>query len=107
MHQPLRSPFCPAPRSRQSWRRTTRIAAEEKAERDRIAAVEAERRRVAQAEAAKKAEEDARAADKVHRGRINREALAGFIAAGLDEVIARLAVEAIVKGTVPHVSIGY
>jgi len=84
-----------------------RIAAAEKAERDRQAAVEAERRRVAQEAERKAQEEERRAADKAHRSRINNEALAGLIAAGLSEDQGKAVVVAIAKRAVPHVSINY
>ena len=95
-----------------------RVEAEIKAERDRIAAEEDAKRReeeaaererqkiVAQqkAEAAATAE---REANKAHRASVNREAMAGLVAAGLTEESAKAAVVAIAKGAVSHIKISY
>lgn len=88
-----------------------RIAAAEKAERERKEAEEAaaqrERDRIAEEERQRQEEAAKREADKAHRGKINREALTAFVSAGLTEEHAKLAVEAIAKGEIPHVKISY
>lgn len=85
-----------------------RVAAAEQAERDRLAAVEAERQRVA-AEAAKvKAETSRREADKKHRAKIHNEVMADLMKHnGACSETAKAIVEAIVRGTIRHVSITY
>lgn len=93
-----------------------RLAAEQKAERDRAAAVEAELRRIeAAAEAQRKADE-LRAANLAHRAGINREVLAAIILAMSDvhtgnaeeaDAIGKVIVTAIAKGAVPHTTINY
>ena len=88
-----------------------RKEAAEKAERDRKAAEEAaakrERDRI-EAEKRQQAEETAkREADKKHRAKINGEALAALVTAGLSEDNARAAVTAIAKGEIPNVKISY
>lgn len=82
-------------------------AAAEQAERDRVAAVEAERARVAEAQRVADAETARRLANKVHRTKINREALAALVTAGLADADGRKVVEAIARGEVPHVTIAY
>lgn len=84
-----------------------RLAAEQ-AERDRLAAVEAERQRVAD-EAAKVAAETARReADKKHRAKIHNEVMADLMNHnGACSETAKAIVEAIVRGTIRHISITY
>lgn len=84
-----------------------RIAAEEKAKRDRDAAVEAERKRVADAQEAEAKEKARREANKKHRAKINNEIVDGLVAAGLLREQAVVAVVAIAKGDVRHVTISY
>ena len=102
-----------------------RIAAEQRAHREREEAVAAERRRaereaevereriaVADEEvrrqvAAQKADDERRAANQTHRAKINREALADLMAAGLSEEMGKVVVAAIAKGTVRHLSVRY
>lgn len=95
-----------------------RVAAEEKAEadriealaqseRDRVAAVEAERKRAEAERAAEAVATAKREADKKHRATINRAALAALIEAGLSEAAAKTAVEAIARGAIPNVAISY
>ncbi len=67
-----------------------------KAKRDHLAALEAE------AAATKKREEN-----KKHQAKINREAVADLMTAGLSEDMAKLAVTAIAKREVSHVTISY
>ena len=77
---------------------------EEKAKAD---AIEAEKQRV---EAEKKAEEDAaakREANKKHNAKINNEAKAALIIAGLSDQAATQAVTAIAKGMIPNITIRY
>lgn len=72
----------------------------EKAEADFRAKIAAE------ADARDKADA-ARKLDVEHRGRINREALAGLVAEGVPEDCAKLCVASIAKGKVPNVKISY
>jgi colicin import membrane protein len=95
-----------------------RKAAAEKAERDakdaveaaekrQAAAIEAERKRVAD-EAAKAAAEVAkREANKRHLAKVNNTAVAAFVAGGLNEDAAKLAVTLIAKRQIPAISISY
>ena len=84
----------------------TRIAGEQAKAREE-AAVEAEKARVA-AEAKQSADETkAREKDKEHKAKVNSDALAAFVAEGLTEGQAKLAVTAIAKGRVPNVKISY
>ena len=95
-----------------------RIAAERRAEQDRIdaakradeerqAAIEAERRRVSEEKAKAEAEDAARAANRRHRERINREARDALVALSLTTEHAALILNAIAAGKVPHVKITY
>jgi len=84
-----------------------RLAAEQRAEREKAAAVEAERARLANIAAAEKAEADRRAANVAHQRKINGEALADLVAAGLTEEMAKAVVVAIAKGAVRHVRLEY
>ena len=82
----------------------------EQTERAQREAAETEARILREQEAAKAAEEaetKRREADTAHRKRINNAAVGGFIAAGLDEATAKLAVAAIAKKKIPGVSIAY
>lgn len=75
----------------------------ERIERDRLAkeaAAAAEQKRLAD-EAAKKA------ADVEHRHKVNQEALAGLVAAGMTEAKAKEIIKAIAGGLVPHISVKY
>ena len=88
---------------------TDRVAAEEKAKREQEAAVQRERDRADAVKKAEEAETARREADKEHRKKINNEAL-NAINAVLDASksdMARSIVEAIAKGQIPHVKIGY
>ena len=82
-------------------------AAARKAEADRIAAVEAERQRVERERAAAEAADRKRAADKAHRQKINSEALADLVAAGLTEDTAKTAIVAVAQGRVRHIEVKY
>lgn len=84
-----------------------RKAAEAKAESDRALAVDAERRRVAAEAEAAAVETEKRERDKEHRKKINSEALAALVKAGLSEADGIKAITAIVLGAVPHVKIAY
>lgn len=95
-----------------------RIAAEQRAEQERIAAIEREKqaaeaarqaeiKRQADAKAAEEAETARREADKAHKGKVNRAALEAFIAGGMPEECAKLAVTLIAKGQIPNVRITY
>lgn len=94
----------------------TRLAAEQKAKAETEAAIEAERARVAREAAAQRVADERRAADTAHRGKINREALAAILLVMRDREdmtpetksdLGRKIVEAIAKGQVTHVTIGY
>ncbi|CAN7593405.1 hypothetical protein LJR039_004326 [Pseudorhodoferax sp. LjRoot39] len=82
---------------------------EAKAETERRAqqAVEDERRRAAAAKAQEEADAKRREADRAHKTRINRAALDAFMAGGLSEDCARVAVTLIAKKSIPAVSINY
>lgn len=82
-------------------------AARAQAERDAADAVERERYRVAAEAAEAKREEDRRAADREHRGKINSEAMADLVSAGLADAQARAAIVAIAKGSVRNIAIRY
>lgn len=71
------------------------------------AAAEAERQRIAKEQATALAEQQKREADKKHRAAINRQALRDFIAGGLSEECAKVAVTLIAQGKVSNVSIHY
>ena len=81
--------------------------AQAKAEMDQQYILIAERKRAADTKAAEEAETARRTADKAHRAKVNNEAMAGLVAAGLDDKAARAAVIAIARGAVPHVTISY
>ena len=76
-------------------------------ERRAAEAVEAEKRRVAAQAAADAAEVKRRERDKAHKTSINRAALEAFVAGGMTEECAKLAVTLIAKKTIPAVSIAY
>ncbi|MDX3986893.1 MAG: hypothetical protein QHC88_16720 [Achromobacter sp.] len=95
-----------------------KIAAEQRAEQDRLAAIEREKRAVeaarqaeikrqSDAKAAEEAETARREADKAHKGTVNRAALDAFVAGGMTEECAKLAVTLIAKRAIPAVSITY
>lgn len=77
--------------------------AEEAAE----AARQDERRRADAAAAEILRQQEARERDKAHQAKINREALAAFVAGGMTEECARQAVTLIAKRQIPNVSISY
>ncbi|MFK1470063.1 hypothetical protein ACIUZ0_36575, partial [Pseudomonas aeruginosa] len=70
-------------------------------------AAAAERQRQADEQARIEREAAAREADKAHKKAINNEALAAFVAGGMDESSARRAVTLIAQRKVPHISINY
>jgi hypothetical protein len=78
-----------------------------KAAQDKEAAIVAERKRVADAAAADAKEVAKREADKKHRAAINRTASEAFIAGGLSEEAARIAITLIAKKVIPNVTIQY
>ena len=76
-----------------------------KAEQEKFAEMVAEAKRVEAAEAAEQAK---REANTQHKGRINREALAGFAAVlDLPEEQAKFIIKLIAHGKIPHISINY
>jgi len=82
-------------------------AAAAKAERERYAAVEAERQRVAAQKKAEADEAEKRAKNRAHLGAVNREVLAALAKLGIPEDIGKDVITAIVKGSIPHVTINY
>lgn len=94
------------------------LAAEQRAEQERIAAIQRQEQAVEQArqnELARQAaavafeleQAQAREADKAHKARINRAALDAFIAGGMPEECAKQAVTLIAQRKIPAVSITY
>ena len=87
------------------------VAAAEQKARDLAAQVEADRKRKEAADiakaAAEKAEAEKKAADVEHRRAVNKDVLAGLVAAGLSEKSAKDVITAIVGGLVKNVSINY
>ncbi len=81
--------------------------AQKDAERRAQEAVEAEQRRVADEAAKIAAEAKAREKDRSHKASINQSAMAAFIAGGLSEECAKLAVTLIAKRSIPSISIAY
>ncbi|EMT6213762.1 hypothetical protein WMR50_006647 [Pseudomonas aeruginosa] len=81
--------------------------AERDAQRRAEEAAAAERKRQADEQARIEREAAAREADKAHKKAINNEALAAFVAGGMDESSARRAVTLIAQRKVPHISINY
>ncbi len=77
------------------------------AERREAEAVAAEQRRVAAIAEAEAKEAKRREADKAHKTAINRAALDAFVAGGMTEECAKLAVTLIAKKAIPAVSISY
>lgn len=77
------------------------------AERREAEAVAAEQRRVAAIAEAEAREAKRREADKAHKTAINRAALDAFVAGGMTEECAKLAVTLIAKKAIPAVSITY
>ncbi len=77
------------------------------AERREAEAVAAEQRRVAAIAEAEAMEAKRREADKAHKTAINRAALDAFMAGGMTEECAKLAVTLIAKKAIPAVSITY
>lgn len=95
-----------------------RIAAEKQAELDRVAAekrqaeaveraAQAERQRQADEQARVEADAKAREADRAHKTRVNREAVAAFVAGGMTEEAAKQAVTLIAKRQIPNITISY
>ena len=95
-----------------------RIAAEQRAENERIdserrQAEAAERSRLAEiarqeAQAAEvKRQAEAREADKAHKARINRAALDAFVAGGMTEECAKQAITLIAQRKIPAIAITY
>lgn len=95
-----------------------KLEAEQKAERDRLAAVEREKQAVEQARqdeiARQKAaadeilrQEKLREADKAHKARINRAALDAFVAGGMTVECAKQAITLIAQRKIPAISIQY
>lgn len=94
------------------------LAAEQRAEQERIAAVQRQEQAVEQARQAELARQaaavafeleqaQAREADKAHKGAIYKAAKEAFIANGMSEECARLAVKVIASGFIPAISITY
>jgi colicin import membrane protein len=86
--------------------KAAQAAAEDAERRAQEAAAKAQRDLDAKA-AAEKAEAEKREANKKHRAKINNEALAALVAAGIAEDVAKSVVMLIASKAVPHVSISY
>lgn len=95
-----------------------RVEQEQRAEQDRkdaiaraeqqaAAAVEAEQRRVALEKEAAQAEQARRERNRAHKAKINSAALAAFVAGGMTEECAKMAVTLIESGKIPAVAIAY
>lgn len=83
------------------------IEAKEEAER-RATEAAAEERRKLEAEQERQANEQRRReADAAHRAEVNRAALTAFVAGGIDEATAKLAIKLIVTGQIPNIQINY
>jgi len=81
--------------------------AKEDAERRAQEAAEAERHKIAIEQEEREREQRRREADVAHRAEINRAALTAFVAGGIDEATAKLAIKLIVTGQIPHIQINY
>ena len=81
--------------------------AAEKAERDRLQAIADTEARIAREKLQEQAEAELREKNKAHAKRINNEILEDFIAAGLSEELAKIAITAIAKGQVRNTKINY
>ena len=79
----------------------------ERAEREKLQAIEAEKKRVADEAARVEAERVKREKDTAHRSSINREAMQCFIDGGFTEDQAKLAVSLIAKKLIKNVTINY
>ena len=90
----------------QDAKRRAKEAAEQ-AKRDQERAVEAERQRIADEQRREREATEARERNKAHRAKINHKAKDAFIAAGMEGSVAELAVVAIAKGIIPHITINY
>ena len=84
-----------------------RIAAEAKAERDRLAAVEAERKRIEDEKRREQQEAERRAKDRTHKAKINSGVLAALSTIGLSDELGKAVITAIVQGEIPSVTINY
>lgn len=95
-----------------------KLAAEQRAEQDRLTAIRRQEEAVEQARLAEKARADAaadeilrqeklREADKAHKGKIYKAAKEAFIEHGMTEDCARLAVKLVASGLIPAMSIQY
>lgn len=80
-----------------------KLEAQQRAER----AVQEERQRQANEQAEAERQAKAREKDKAHKAEINNLALAAFIAGGMTEECAKLAVTLIAKRAIPNVTISY
>ena len=78
-----------------------------RAAREAEEAVQREKDRVAAVKAAEDAETAKREANKAHKAKVNRAALAAFVAGGMTEECAKLAVTLIASDKIPAVSIDY
>lgn len=81
--------------------------AAEAAERRALETEQRLKREADEAKAKEAAETAKREADKTHRTTVNRGVLIAFVAGGLDEEAARLAITLIVKRSIPNISIQY
>jgi hypothetical protein len=77
------------------------------AEKAALEATEQEKRRAYDAALREEEEAKLREQNKAHRAKINNDAAAALVAAGLSEDLAKAAVVAIAKREIPHVTISY
>lgn len=83
------------------------IEAKEAAERRATEAAAEERRKLAAEQERQAEDQRRREADVAHRAEVNRAALTAFVAGGIDEATAKLAIKLIVTGQIPAISIKY
>lgn len=83
------------------------IEAKEVAERRATEAAAEERRKLAAEQERQAEEQRRREADVAHRADVNRAALTAFVAGGIDEATAKIAIKLIVTGQIPAISISY
>jgi len=83
------------------------IEAKEQAEQNAKMAEERAFQEIEEKQRKEQAEIAAREVDTKHRGKINREAVAALVLAGIDAKIAKNAITVIAKGMIPNVKINY
>ena len=81
--------------------------AAEQAEKDKQQAIEDERKRQASVLESERIEREKAASNKAHRGKINRQAKASFITAGINEKESEKIIKLIAKGEIANITINY